>query len=55
MFQDYTDISDLEHCMALVSVVITQYLHVEMLIDSVKVRFEDIVKIYLACTIHRHH
>ena len=50
-FSQYdTVISDLDCCMGHVSVVLYQYLHVERLIDSSKVRFEYNVQIHLAHT-----
>ena len=54
MFQDDTSISDLYPCMFHVSVGVYQDLHVKRLIDLVKVRFEDNLKIYLAHTNRRY-
>ena len=53
--QDEIAISDLDHCMDHVSFGLAQYLHVEKLIESVKVRFEYIFNISSAHKNRRHH
>ena len=55
MFRYDTTISDLGFFMYHVSVVLSQELHVEKLIDSVKVRLEGYVQINLAHANRRHH
>ena len=53
--RDDIAISDLDHFMDRVSVGLAQYLHVEKLIDSVKLRFDNTVQKSLNHTNCRHH
>ena len=54
LFRDDTNISDLDNFMDRVSVGLAQYLHMEKLIDLVKLRFDNTVQISLNHTNSRH-